>query len=252
MEIIPSTMEFTPLDNYIAYASPVLYMLFVEICKVVLPRENEKNKSTIEFVRMLHNLGLCLASLGMFIGVCMFGFEGGRTSIHGALCFRFRNEHIAHWIGYLFYLSKYWEWIDTAFLIIGNKKVSWLQYTHHMSTAILVYVNITPIVSSASLLASFTNCFVHIFMYYYFAFPRGFMRKYRQAITVIQLIQHVACLSGWTYIYLHIDQCYSTVLGIQLALGLYVMYLTFFSIFYFVQYVRGGSTAKPKPQKKVE
>lgn len=37
--------------------------------------------------------------------------------------------------------SKAWEWFDTALLVAKGKPVSWLQYTHHGSTAILTALN---------------------------------------------------------------------------------------------------------------
>lgn len=37
--------------------------------------------------------------------------------------------------------SKAWEWFDTALLVAKGKPVSWLQYTHHASTAILTALN---------------------------------------------------------------------------------------------------------------
>mmetsp|Transcript_2236 Transcript_2236/g.3517 ORF Transcript_2236/g.3517 Transcript_2236/m.3517 type:complete len:251 (-) Transcript_2236:110-862(-) len=236
------------IDTIIAYSSPLLYMIYVEIAKIVLPRENEKNKQTIQTVKMAHNLGLSIASLLLFIGINYAAYESGKlNSVHAALCHVFRDEQFAYMVGRYFYLSKYWEWLDTAFLIIGGKPITWLQYTHHMSTAILVYANIRPIISAASFLACFTNTFVHIFMYLYFAFPRGALRPFRQGITILQIIQHCCCLSGFTYIYFNLAKdCYSTPIGIQMALALYVMYLTFFLFFYIVQYVRKDAAGTKK------
>lgn len=226
------------INYYVAYLSPIIYMIYVEIAKRILPTENSSNKRFIKNIRLVHNLGLSLASLLLFIAIIYSAYESGKfNSINAALCGRFNNEYLAYSIGWLFYLSKYWEWLDTAFLIIAKKEITWLQYTHHMSTAILVYCNISPILSSASLIACFTNTFVHIFMYLYFAYPKGIFYKYRQWITVIQIIQHIACLSGFIYIYFHLDDCYTTHIGIYMALMLYFMYLSFFLIFYIVQYV---------------
>lgn len=226
------------INNYIAYTSPILYMIYVEIAKRILPLENEKNRRIISCIRLMHNLGLSLLSFILCIGIIYSAYESHKfNSIFNALCSRFNDEFLAGWIGWYFYLSKYWEWLDTAFLIIAKKDISWLQYTHHMSTAILVYVNIFPLVSSASLVACFTNTFVHIFMYLYFAYPKSFLYKYRQWITNIQIIQHITCLSSFIYIYLHLDQCYTTHSGIYLALLLYFMYLSFFTAFYIVQYI---------------
>lgn len=231
----------TDIDVAVAYASPILYMMYVEIAKRILPLETKQTKPIFNVLKLVHNLGLAIASLILLIGIIYCAYESRKfDSVHAALCGPFRNENLALLVGRYFYWSKYWEWVDTAFLITGGKEISWLQYTHHMSTAILVFANISPIISSASLLACFTNTFVHVFMYFYYAFPHGFMRRYRQWITTIQIIQHCMCLSGFTYIYFHLDSCVTTPLGIQMALMLYAMYLTFFVLFYIVQYVQGG------------
>lgn len=228
-------------DSTLAYGSPILYMIYVEIAKRILPLETKETKPIFDTLKLVHNLGLAIASFVLLVGIIYSAHESGKfASIHAALCGPFHDKDLALLVGRYFYWSKYWEWIDTAFLITSGKEISWLQYTHHMSTAILVYANISPIISSASLLACFTNTFVHVFMYFYYAFPHGFMRKYRQWITTIQIIQHCMCLSGFTYIYFNLDSCVTTPLGIQMALMLYVMYLTFFVLFYIVQYVQGG------------
>jgi hypothetical protein len=252
--MLDSTMDIIAkidLDSAVAFASPLLYVIYVEIAKRVLPVENKQSKPLFDAAKLIHNMGLCIASLMLFVGVTYCAYESGKLgSLHAALCSPFAGPvvHETELVGRYFYLSKYWEWLDTAFLIIGGKEISWLQYTHHMSTAILVYVNISPFVSSASLLACFTNTFVHVFMYYYYAFPRGFMRRYRQWITTIQIVQHCMCLSGMTYIYLHKDECATTPIGTELALAMYVMYLTFFVMFYVVQYVQRG-TSKGKDER---
>lgn len=240
------------LDTRIAWASPVLYMIYVEIAKLVLPYETKENKHIFHVVKLVHNVGLAVASLLMLIGIIYVSQQSGKlSSVHAALCHPFLDVDQATLVGRYFYLSKYWEWVDTAFLITARKDVSWLQYTHHMSTAILVFANLSPVISSASLLACFTNTFVHVFMYFYFAFPHGILKKYRQWITIIQIIQHVMCLSGFLYIYFNLDSCVTTTLGIKMALMLYAMYLTFFVLFYIVQYVQGGKDSAIKKAKLV-
>lgn len=234
------------LDTIIAYSSPILYMVYVEIAKIVLPHETKKNKPIFDVLKLVHNLGLAVASLVLLYGILYCAWESNKlSSIHASLCGPFKDEKTAMLVGRYFYLSKYWEWVDTAFLITAKKEVSWLQYTHHMSTAILVFANISPVISSASLLACFTNTFVHVFMYLYYAFPHA-LRKYRKWITTIQIIQHCMCLTGFTYIYLNLDSCVTTTMGIKMALALYVMYLTFFVLFYIVQYVQTGATKVKK------
>ena len=253
IEVVKSLILQSDVDTTIAYTSPLLYMVYVEIAKRILPAETKESKPVFDILKLIHNLGLAFASLALLVGIIYVAYESGKfNSVHDALCSPFKDEYTALLVGRYFYLSKYWEWIDTAFLITAGKEVSWLQYTHHMSTAILVYANISPIISSASLLACFTNTFVHVFMYFYYAFPHGFMRRYRQWITTIQIIQHCMCLSGFTYIYFNLDRCVSTPGGIKMALMLYVMYLTFFVLFYIVQYVQGGNSTNSNKQKKTK
>lgn len=235
------TISIADVDKLIGFSSPVLYMVFVELCKF-LPKINAENKALINFMRQIHNISLAIASFALFVSVTYVGWKSSKfDSLHSLICGRFTDEELAGYIGRLFYLSKYWEWIDTTFLIIANKEVSWLQYTHHMSTAIMVYVNIVPIISSASLYACFANAGIHTIMYYYFAFPKSFLRHFRQLITSIQIVQHFFGLYQCLYIYLHFDDCYSSAFGNYVALFLYSVYLVFFVLFYFVQYVVSGS-----------
>lgn len=107
---------------------------------------------------------------------------------------------VLEWTAWAFYWSKYWEWLDTAFLILSDREISWLQYTHHMSTALLTYVNINPFISSIALVTIFTNTLVHTFMYWYFAFSKGVLRPYRRLITVSQTVQHFFVLLSLVYI----------------------------------------------------
>lgn len=240
------------LHDCIAYLSPLLYMVFVEFCKHYLPRRTAENAKTIDMIRQLHNIGLAAASLYLCVGIAIAAYQSNKfASFDNLLCMRFNNEPVAYPFGWWFYVSKYWEWLDTAFLIIGGKEVSWLQYTHHMSTAILVYVNIHPIFSALSFTTGFLNTFVHIFMYYYFAYPKGIMRNFRKLITRTQILQHVLCLASILYMYSNLDNCYTTKSGLELALGLYIMYLVFFTLFYIAQYVKGGSK-KGGASKKLE
>ena len=149
----------------------------------------------------------------MLIGIMLSAFWSGKLSngLHGLICRSWGVEHdsinplhksIFEWTLWGFYFSKYWEWLDTAFLILSAKDVSWLQYTHHMSTAFLTYINITPFFSSLAIVTVAANTFVHTFMYWYFAFSRGVLARYRMAIMFGQTLQHVMVLSTLVYIIL--------------------------------------------------
>jgi fatty acid elongase 2 len=149
-----------------------------------------------------------------------------------------------------FLYSKYWEWFDTVFLHLGGRAISTLQYTHHMSTAFLVATNLSDVYTPSIVIYCGLNCFVHIPMYWYFAYPKGALRPYAAWITRIQIIQHILCIgvSGYLNYMLHVhDTCYhGSRHGNVFALALYGMYLFYFVMFYVGKYLGGGGGWKKK------
>ena len=55
--------------------------------------------------------------------------SGKFASSHALLCQPFDETNVIHATAWAFYYSKYWEWLDTMFMILAKKPVSWLQYT---------------------------------------------------------------------------------------------------------------------------
>ena len=163
--------------------------------------------------------------------------ENKLYSINNLLCKSYNNNYYANIGSTIFLYSKYIEWIDTLFIHLSNKKISDLHYTHHMSTAFLLYYNIINEVESNALIPIGLNCFVHIFMYYYFAFPYGFMSKFRKLITQIQLVQHFTVLSTSIYI-INLNNCKKNKYGTELCIILYSMYIVYFSKFYINTYIK--------------
>ena len=106
-----------------------------------------------------------------------------------------------------------------------------------MSTAILVYVNIYQGIESYIYVPLSLNCFVHIFMYWYFAYPKGVLVKFRKIITMSQIIQHVSVLYIAIYVR-YSDNCKINNYSNGLTIMLYSMYFYYFTIFYIVTYFK--------------
>ena len=181
--------------------SPVLYKGFNEICKNII-KPNFKDNQLIETIKNIHNF-----SLSVFSGIITYlsGVEIYNQlpdySINTIVCKEFEQTPSLMFIVYAFYLSKYWEWIDTLFLILKDKKVSTLHYYHHSSTPVLSYINTMYIsISPSYIYAVFLNCLVHTIMYWYYLFPKGIMRKHKRKITQIQIFQHIYMLFCTIYI----------------------------------------------------
>lgn len=219
---------------YIHLLSPLLYMVFVKII-VLIP--TCKDSTIMKSMRKVHNIILSLLSLIMLIGITYSTYISGKfNSINSLLCNPYDNSIITIISTKLFLYSKYLEWGDTLFLHLSNKPISMLQYTHHMTTAFLVYLNSLDYLSPTYFIVMGANCFVHIFMYWYFAYPNGIMKKARIFITQSQIIQHILVILTAIYT-LCIDNCKQNKYGNYCGLLFYIMYLFYFSLFYLKSYI---------------
>lgn len=175
--------------------------------------------------------------------------ESKFTTVNAFLCDSYNENAIMYVAEKMFLWSKYVEWGDTLFLHLSGKPITMLQYTHHMSTAILVYVGFDRTIISPHLLVFIgSNTLVHIPMYWYFAFPKGFLHKYRKLITQSQIVQHLGCLATIVYTS-SIDNCEQAEYVNAFGFALYSMYLFYFSLFYLQTYF--GTMGKILAGKRV-
>ncbi|WFD20283.1 very-long-chain 3-oxoacyl-CoA synthase [Malassezia caprae] len=193
---------------------------------------------------LLHNLLLTLGSLLLLVLYLERVFPFMATyGLHPSLCAHqvYRMVEMYHIINYYF---KYWEFVDTFFLVLKKKKLMFLHVYHHMATAALCYSQIryeTPV----SWLVISMNLSVHVIMYSYYAMATlGIRCPWKKWITTGQIAQFVIdlvfCLYAW---YNHtvprlslnlpyVDQCDGS--GFAAALGVFVLisYLFLFILFY--------------------
>ncbi|CAM9814472.1 unnamed protein product [Chrysoparadoxa australica] len=136
----------------------------------------------------------------MLYGIILCCVESRKLhSLHALCCIPFRETQLFHVTAHAFFWSKLWEWIDSALLLAKGKKLSWLHYTHHASTAILTGINMLPTYSSLWSVAVATNSFVHFWMYSYYAFPVS-LRWSKRLLTQSQIVQHVCVLGTVLYV----------------------------------------------------
>ncbi|CAO3576623.1 unnamed protein product [Absidia cylindrospora] len=94
-------------------------------------------------------------------------------------------------IYYMNYLVKYWELLDTVFLVLKKKKLEFLHYFHHSMTMVLCYTQLggkTPV----SWVPIALNLSVHVLMYYYyFRTASGAKIWWKKHLTTMQIVQFV-------------------------------------------------------------
>jgi len=171
-------------------------MFFTEcIKKIILPIKNKyeyKIEKYYSFYKKFHNISMSLVSLYMFIS----GFqvynevkkltnsESIYINIYSPL--KIETETFNHLLPIILY-SKYFEWIDTSFIILDGKKPGILHLFHHANIVGGFYYGCY---TSSYFITGFLNSFVHIIMYLYYSklFP-NINKKYAKNITQMQIIQ---------------------------------------------------------------
>jgi len=214
---------------------PLFYIIFVNYLTKIKPCPN--NSLMIKY-RKYHNIFLSVLSLYMLIGIIYEGYISNKyNSLYSLCCTKFNENKNINFFVKLFLYSKYLEWGDTLFIHLSNKPITNLQYTHHLTTGFLVYCNFIDFINPNLYVPYSLNCLVHVFMYWYFAFPKGFLGKYKSFITKSQILQHIIVLFSIIYSQLN-KNCNVNNIGNIVGFILYSMYLIYFILFYSKNYIK--------------
>jgi len=145
-----------------------------------------KYKSSFKMIFKIYNITMTLFSLYCFLETYDLIFN--KLENYGYSVNNFDNIRFDR-ICYYFFISKYVEYIDTYFLILRNKNISYLQYIHHLgapiTTGLLYYTRI-----NSTYCFVFVNSFIHTIMYlYYYLTLIGYKINFKYILTTLQIIQ---------------------------------------------------------------
>jgi len=146
--------------------------------------------------------------------------EGGWTAV---ICDNALHDNETWWNWfYLFYLSKYYEFIDTFILMWKRKRISFLQKFHHIGAVVGMWILLTTR-THTSYNGMLPNSFIHSFMYFYYTMSVLKIKvPFKWIMTAMQMMQFVGIyLFGFWELY-H-SQCLR--FGDRLAIWYHAVYV---------------------------
>eukprot|EP00485_Elphidium_margaritaceum_P010690 CAMPEP_0202686080 /NCGR_PEP_ID=MMETSP1385-20130828/1873_1 /ASSEMBLY_ACC=CAM_ASM_000861 /TAXON_ID=933848 /ORGANISM="Elphidium margaritaceum" /LENGTH=283 /DNA_ID=CAMNT_0049340585 /DNA_START=29 /DNA_END=880 /DNA_ORIENTATION=- len=233
-------VDETPLSN-IAYpfVSVLLYCLGIPLLAYFM---RDRESPPLKYLILFHNLFLCAASaaLAFFLMVTLYSLHVSDPSqyspfkIYCGLSW-YDQQGALTFIFYVNYLLKYYELIDTIFLALKHKPLSFLHCYHHPATLVLTWGQLVD-GTGMQWLVILLNLFVHTVMYFYYAMAVLRVKMpWKKVVTIMQIMQFIidllACYIGW-FAYNFFGKCSGHQRGAIVGLFVLTSYLFLFVDFY--------------------
>jgi hypothetical protein len=214
--LLTERLKQTVLGGEVLYFS-LAYLLLEPVLKrtpLVDTRKGAYRRGMI-----VYNLVMCVFSLGCFVAqMAALGFDKGHlqwvrdlTGDEVVPLYQdvgpspaFSNK-LFYWSALLFHYSKYVEYMDTAWLVMKGKPVSFLQGFHHFGAAWDTFLGMA-FQNEGIYVFVLLNAFIHTIMYaYYAATAAGFKISLKPLITASQITQFFV---GFVIVYPYITKGY--------------------------------------------
>ena len=164
----------------------LIYPIVGTVIYLSYPKNLEVSRSIVKNIAIVHNTFLTLFSLYTFINCLYILMKYGLVFRHN---YYFTIPHFDK-IMFLFYLSKYYEYIDTFLIYLNKKKPIFLQTFHHIGAVVCWHLCYYYKVDGV-FLPTLMNSLVHTVMYtYYLSTLLKFnLRSIKIYITSLQMLQ---------------------------------------------------------------
>ena len=177
-------------SGYAPIIAVTTYLFFILL---VLPNI-QTFRNRLKPALAIHNAILCVASMIMFSGTIHALYETKSFTLDRYFC---ENPDapakgsLYYW-SYIYYLSKYYELIDTALAILNGSRIPHFKlHVFHHACVLFMAFNWLRVRQSLQFGGLLFNTFVHIVMYYYYTLKASGVKYiwWKKWITTLQIVQ---------------------------------------------------------------
>eukprot|EP01119_Soliformovum_irregulare_P014655 TRINITY_DN4017_c0_g1_i1.p1 TRINITY_DN4017_c0_g1~~TRINITY_DN4017_c0_g1_i1.p1 ORF type:complete len:262 (-),score=26.73 TRINITY_DN4017_c0_g1_i1:36-821(-) len=252
------TKETPLIDPIYPIAGSILYVATIYGLQALM-KGREKEVPLIKNLSLLHNVNLIVLSVSMFFGMIASAY--GRYQSFGA----FRGlvcpsdttdpEPLQGPFGfviYVFYLSKYYELVDTLILVLRKKEVIFLHIYHHFIMILVTWSWVADQWVAGAWWCVVVNSLVHTFMYYYYLMTAlGKRISWKSLMTggqIVQLWSGFFLVSYWFWVRSSYG-CERGLLAGVLSHGVNFTLIYQFMKFYVKLYLTGSKKTETRKSK---
>eukprot|EP00038_Savillea_parva_P031443 m.86612 g.86612 ORF g.86612 m.86612 type:complete len:300 (-) comp9671_c1_seq1:24-923(-) len=247
----------TPLSDFkIVVLTWLVYWTVVYLLGPIMASTQAPFKLT--WVAAAHNTVLMVWSAVMLVALADAVIDQYNTfGLRALFCAADDNQvspRMHYWL-YIFYVSKFYELLDTVLLRLKKRPLIFLHWFHHTVVIAMTWswVHFKMNFACCGMLA---NTLVHVFMYYYYLCAalkiKVWFKKY---ITSMQLVQFATSFAlSVIYIQYASDgtPCYGSEFGpFEFTLACNISFFVLFAVFYVQNYsTKAQSTEVSKPKNE--
>jgi len=243
-EFVPNETPFSVW--YIPIGTATTYLALVYLLRHFM--QDREKVSNLGYFPIIHNVNSLIISITTLTGMLYYFIRLNVTyNWDPNIIFCDTNQVAVNkgglyfWI-YMFYLSKYYDLVDTFIIILRKGKLMTLHVWHHFITLILVWSCLQTRLP-AQWSAEIINAFVHVPMYYYYLMSELkveiWWKKYLTQLQILQFVMaNVLHLTSFYFHYVLGRNCSSFDTWAN-GFGLFVLnsYLVLFIQFYRSSYL---------------
>lgn len=261
--LIPVTLHWKTAPLSSVYYPPIAIVCYLTLIFSLRRFMRDRPPVKLRSLTVVHNVFLCALSLAMGVGVLsevVKVFAANATpsnpfaGTNAVLCDPTGASMTGRmgWWMYVFYVSKYYELLDTVIMVLKKRPLNFLHVYHHCIVLPLFYVYMsTSMVLQWIVVVA--NSSVHVAMYYYYAMAAlGHKVWWKKYITLAQIVQFIIDLtSTWPYPFLYFSAsgCSGSMRGWLFGQAVGASFFKLFCDFYFRSYTKSKNL---KAQQKAQ